>query len=737
MVISYLLRANYPNLIIKSMSWFDFKTLITPDFGASDIWHQYLPYKFFLSQSLKQGHLPLWCHQIGNGLPILAQGQMGAFNLINLILFGLFPFPLAVNLFYLACLLTALLGAYLLVLSLRFKKLTATFFALSFTFSGFMIAHLSHWDILQAASLLPLTFLLLNQFLEKKNYKYLLGLSFVLSQQLFTGASQIVFINFTGLLIFLLLKRSQPSFLLKDLLFFLLSILFSFSLSAIQLLPSWEYINYSIRSQGLNFDEVTRFPYPLKHVFTFWQPFLFGHPKDGTYPLFSEKWGIFWENTAYFGKIALILSLLGLFIKPKNKNKQGLKKTSLIILVFSFLLVLGKNSPFYFIFTFFPFNLFRVPSRFLLLVLFSLLILASLALESLRKRLKKISLVLVSSLILINLFDLGYHFLNYHPRQDFNRWLSLPPTAEFLIKNQVQEKIFSLGKREAWNQIFVNQGWQEEEESFHYLRNSLDPNLNLLFNLKQLGEHNSIPLRRQQFLETILFSYLSLNEDEQTITVEKPALKILVLNHVKYLISSLEINSENLKEVYQVKPGSDNLENSRSELPVFRIYQLDSFLPFARIVFDYQLAKSISGFHQLLNQETFDEQKTVILENKLEEELGQETDSQINILKNEAGEIILDIFISQQGILTLADSYYPGWQATVDGQKTKIFPANLNQKALFIPAGQHRVEVFYKPKAFYWGAIISLIAYLIFIYLVIRPKKSFFPESANIGPQTS
>lgn len=726
------------------------KTPVTPDFGLSDIWHQYLPFKFFLAQGLKKGKIPLWSSQIGNGQPILGQGQMGAFNLANLILFGLFPFSLAVTLFYIINFLIAFLGAYLLALSLKFKKPIALFFSLSFCFSGFMICHLSHWDIFQATSLLPFAFFFLNQALEKKNYKYFLGLSFIISQQIFTGASQIVFINLLGLFIFLFMKIvNQKSSRSRIIFLFFLSVLLSLGLSAIQILPSWQYMKYSIRSQGLSFSEATAFPYPLKHFLTFWQPFFFGNPKHGTYPVFNEKWGIFWENTAYFGKTALILSLIAIAAKLKKKRKF-LKKTALIILIFSVLLVLGKNSPFYFIFTFFPFNLFRVPSRFLILTLFSLLILLALGLEqviraiplSLRasakqsnnnkwrryrllrrftsrndKLYKKNFLIIIYLIIIINTFDIAYHFLNYHSWQNFNRWLSPPQTAKFLLKNSAKEKIVSLGSSSEWNKIFLEKGWNREEESFYYLRNSLDPNFNLLFNLNQLKEHNSIPLKRNYYLDSLLSSQITFDNDEKALILTDSALKILSLNNVKYIISPFSIKSEKLKEVYQTMSPKENL-------PYFKIYQLNSFLAFARISFDYKTAQTLQNFSRIIDSIDFDAQKTVILENEIGETLKQ-GDYQIKIEKKGDEEIALEVTTNQRGILTLADNFYPEWKAAIDNKKAKIFPVNLVQKGIVIPPGKHKVYLYYQGKFFKIGACISLATALIFIIGICR-KKLFF-----------
>jgi len=60
-------------------------------------------------------------------------------------------------------------------------------------------------------------------------------------------------------------------------------------------------------------------------------------------------------------------------------------------------------------------------------------------------------------------------------------------------------------------------------------------------------------------------------------------------------------------------------------------------------------------------------------------------------------------------ILVLADAFYPGWQAYVDGKETPILRANHFYRAVALPKGEHHVEFRYSPKSFQWGMAISLL----------------------------
>jgi hypothetical protein len=87
------------------------------------------------------------------------------------------------------------------------------------------------------------------------------------------------------------------------------------------------------------------------------------------------------------------------------------------------------------------------------------------------------------------------------------------------------------------------------------------------------------------------------------------------------------------------------------------------------------------------------------------EDTGEDT---VKILSYEPEHVVISANLAQEGYLVLSDAYYPGWQALVDGLETPIHRANLLFRAVYLPAGQHRVEFIYAPLSFKLGAVISL-----------------------------
>jgi uncharacterized membrane protein YfhO len=73
------------------------------------------------------------------------------------------------------------------------------------------------------------------------------------------------------------------------------------------------------------------------------------------------------------------------------------------------------------------------------------------------------------------------------------------------------------------------------------------------------------------------------------------------------------------------------------------------------------------------------------------------------------------------GYLRVLESAYPGWVATIDGQPAKIFTADGIFLGVAVPAGQHAVELSYRPGSLLLGAAISGVGLVVVIGLVAAP----------------
>ncbi|MGH9428221.1 MAG: YfhO family protein, partial [Terriglobia bacterium] len=103
-------------------------------------------------------------------------------------------------------------------------------------------------------------------------------------------------------------------------------------------------------------------------------------------------------------------------------------------------------------------------------------------------------------------------------------------------------------------------------------------------------------------------------------------------------------------------------------------------------------------------EESFREQLSVRGESGASSATGSETPRILNYRPNQ---IEIETKTSQNCLLVLLDSYYPGWSAFVDAVPTPVIAANFVYRAINLPQGRHRVTFRYEPKSFVYGAAIS------------------------------
>jgi hypothetical protein len=65
-----------------------------------------------------------------------------------------------------------------------------------------------------------------------------------------------------------------------------------------------------------------------------------------------------------------------------------------------------------------------------------------------------------------------------------------------------------------------------------------------------------------------------------------------------------------------------------------------------------------------------------------------------------------------KGMVVVGETFYPGWQATVDGRPAPIYEAYGFLRGVVVDGGRHRVEMRYRPKSVYWGAALTGIGLL-------------------------
>ncbi|MBM3128726.1 MAG: YfhO family protein [Chloroflexi bacterium] len=91
----------------------------------------------------------------------------------------------------------------------------------------------------------------------------------------------------------------------------------------------------------------------------------------------------------------------------------------------------------------------------------------------------------------------------------------------------------------------------------------------------------------------------------------------------------------------------------------------------------------------------------------------QRDDESVRIVSYQPERVVVAVRASADAYLVLADTWYPGWIARVDGVEVPLHRADLIFRAVRVSPGEHQIEFEYRPIWLYVGAAISVCALLI------------------------
>jgi hypothetical protein len=88
--------------------------------------------------------------------------------------------------------------------------------------------------------------------------------------------------------------------------------------------------------------------------------------------------------------------------------------------------------------------------------------------------------------------------------------------------------------------------------------------------------------------------------------------------------------------------------------------------------------------------------------------------------------LAFDVATEAPGYLFVADTYEEGWRATVDGNPTPIYPADVTFRAIALEPGKHRVGMSYKPR---WLGLSFALCALGMLLTIAVSRRSARPIS--------
>lgn len=102
-------------------------------------------------------------------------------------------------------------------------------------------------------------------------------------------------------------------------------------------------------------------------------------------------------------------------------------------------------------------------------------------------------------------------------------------------------------------------------------------------------------------------------------------------------------------------------------------------------------------------------------------------------------EIRISVHSGGAGFLVLADTYFPGWSAYVNGREETIYRVEGWMRGVAIPAGDSEVHFRYRPPSFLWGTVTSGAALLALVSFSLwgGRRGSRSPQSHSVKPSSS
>lgn len=344
-------------LFFLILPWFFFNDSIkigSVIFGNGDPNYTIIPFWDLIKSSFKNGEFPFWNSFTFSGSPFFANPQSYILYPFTLLFISILPLTVAYNLSILIHYSLAGIFVYFFLDQYKLDKFASFLGGLVFMFSGVMITHKGHAGMLFTIVWIPLILFFLDKFRKSRRYEYILVSSIFYSISFFGGNPQMFFYGSMVIFLFIL----YYSFInIKKQFFFLLSLsafIISFLIILVQLFPIYEFTQQSIRS-SLDYGSFTFLSYSKKLVPTLFFPFIYGAGPSGVNFFGSLS---FIETISYFGLVTIPFLIFGFFSKNKSKYFW------IFLLIFSFILVLGMNTPFYKLMYRVPiYNLFRIPTR--------------------------------------------------------------------------------------------------------------------------------------------------------------------------------------------------------------------------------------------------------------------------------------------------------------------------------------------------------------------------------------
>jgi hypothetical protein len=661
-------------------------------FDHYDLTELQIPRLQFFARSLHAGHFPLWNPYIWLGQPVLGSGQPGPLNPLMILFARLLPLRdgllsfAELNWLYVALHFLAALFAYRFCRYLELRVLPALLGAVAFACTGFLGS--APWlDITSAVVLTPLVFFFaFRLWTEDGVMKSAVPLGLVLGLSWWTGHHEIPMILCYAVLFgsaFAAIRRFRH--VIKGT---LLAFALAVPISAIQTLPFYEFGHASLRWVGaanpigwadkVPYEVHARYSLPWSGLLEFFAPG--GAPED--------HW------TAFAGITILVLAIAALVYRWSDRRVRMLGFLTLGSVIYA----LGTNTPLHRLaYALLPLmEKARSPGRGIFLAGFALSALAAVGADLLIRGLiprRGIAIPAVAALAMLAVYWSGRV-----PEMEF------PVQGHFVAKGMIAAVVLGILM---WRKFAV---W---------------PGLVLIALV--VMEAGTIAVHRMTDLDS-------------GNAVVAPALrkyadlaKTLPRSGQGRIVADYNSLYTDLGDLY----GVDVLQSFVSAVPanvlrfdfgnprtqqLLGVASVAGAMPRAWIVHHAIAAKDGDDLKRLIQDPSVDFAATAI---SLEDLPPLEECSDAGVWsfdRPDSDTMRLNADMRCRGLLVVSETFYPGWEALVDGKPQPIYEVFGALRGVVLESGNHRVEMRYRPGVVMLGAALSFSAIALSLLLMFRSR---------------
>jgi len=730
--------------------------------GGGDLVSFLWPTYTFAARSLRSGILPLWNPYLYSGMPFAADNQSGLFYPVNLLVFLLVPklTYFVMELMSVTHVWWAGVGMYILLRTMKARRVPAFAGALAWMFSDVFVIHFGNYNLIAVASWLPLIFATFSASLFREAREvWDGGLHCALAAGALWGmaslaghAQMMLFIGLWlgGYALFVTFTPS-PGFgagsgrgrwtKLRPLILFAITALVAFGFAALMIIPSNEMTRYTGRA-GLDYGEATQYSLPPAGLVGLVVPGLFGRGAGSWSPWLRVEVG-------YAGVLTLALAILGVALKRK-RERQGERVFLAIATVAAFLLAFGGYSALHgWLYRFVPFfGQLRAPARVVMLADFALAILAGLGLDALISPLARYARAVLHTLsrgigwIAVGLAGIGLpvsYFLISLSAYDAglaHRFSSVMNSVVLGVILLVASSLVLAARRGRWTTP---------------ARVGVIAVAVLAVDLIVLG--SSVDVEKND--PTVGYNHPAvvdfLKGDQEPFRVDsEPASAwqsdagaMHAVADIRGIYNPLGLaayntylggmgprgsalyNFLNVKYVLAEKgnpPGDARFRLAFSGDPQIDVYVNAAALP--RVMLVYQSIPVSSGEQAwaAIHQPEFDPSRQVVVEGGLALK-GSPSGDALTVRRWDPNNIELDATTPMPAYVVLSEVYYPGWHVEVDGHAARILPANFAFRAVYLEPGTHRVRMFFQPASWTLGLAISAVTWCVLLGALVSRRQ--------------